>query len=236
MLKYCKNVTVSIISTQLRCNMDPWNAYKYVKGADRAYSQEDIVDCETRKKILDISLMLFSEHGYDATPISKIADEAGVAKSLIYHYFKKKSDILDELFDEYFNVLKRMKSVLKSSDADSEEGIDSVFSELFKREMEYSERYLKLFYSEMGKNKAVRDRFSDFLRKMTEGINADKKCHGVNLERRRFVFLMMFLTPFMSYYSMSEMYQDVLGMSDAEIKDHFRDFFVQMRKKKKGGR
>lgn len=52
---------------------------------------------DARERILNASIRLFSEKGYDATRVNEIADEAHVNKALIYYYFKSKEDILDQL-------------------------------------------------------------------------------------------------------------------------------------------
>lgn len=47
-----------------------------------------------RKKIMEVSMTLFSDRGFDATRVDDIAKSAGVNKALIYYYFKSKDDIL----------------------------------------------------------------------------------------------------------------------------------------------
>lgn len=50
---------------------------------------------ETINRILDISLKLFLEHGYEHTSIQDIIDNlGGLTKGAIYHHFKSKEDIL----------------------------------------------------------------------------------------------------------------------------------------------
>lgn len=47
-----------------------------------------------KKELMEISLRLFSENGFDATSIRDIARAAGVTEGLIYHYFLGKKDLL----------------------------------------------------------------------------------------------------------------------------------------------
>ena len=49
---------------------------------------------ERRGQLIDIARRLFAEKGIENTTIKDIADEAGVAQGLLYHYFRGK----DELF------------------------------------------------------------------------------------------------------------------------------------------
>ena len=54
----------------------------------RSSKQFEEIRQASQRKILDAALKLFALNGYHATSISQIAKEAGVAKGLIYNYFK----------------------------------------------------------------------------------------------------------------------------------------------------
>ncbi|MCG8636485.1 MAG: TetR/AcrR family transcriptional regulator [Desulfobacterales bacterium] len=54
---------------------------------------------EKTEQILEASLKLFTENGFHATPISLIADTAGVGAGTIYRYFKNKEDLINELYE-----------------------------------------------------------------------------------------------------------------------------------------
>jgi AcrR family transcriptional regulator len=49
---------------------------------------------DTRQRILDVALDLFTEQGFDATSLRQIAERLGVTKAAIYYYFESKDDIL----------------------------------------------------------------------------------------------------------------------------------------------
>jgi AcrR family transcriptional regulator len=48
----------------------------------------------TRDRILDIALELFTEQGFDATSLRQIAERLGVTKAALYYHFESKDDIL----------------------------------------------------------------------------------------------------------------------------------------------
>ncbi len=48
----------------------------------------------TRDRILDISLELFNENGYEKTSLREIADRLGTTKAALYYHFQRKEDIL----------------------------------------------------------------------------------------------------------------------------------------------
>lgn len=52
---------------------------------------------ETKKLILDVSLALFMQKGYDNTSLQDIMTETKISKGGIYHHFASKEDIFDEI-------------------------------------------------------------------------------------------------------------------------------------------
>ena len=60
---------------------------------------------DKRRVILDAAVRVFARQGFHTCRVSDIADEAGVAYGLVYHYFTSKDEILDTLFLERWNIL-----------------------------------------------------------------------------------------------------------------------------------
>ena len=60
---------------------------------------------DKRRQILDAAIRVFARQGFHATRVSDIADEAGVAYGLVYHYFRSKDEVLNELFSERWSLL-----------------------------------------------------------------------------------------------------------------------------------
>ena len=58
--------------------------------------QSEIAD--KKKAILESTLELIRNNGFQGTPISLIAANAGVASGTIYHYFNSKDEIIVELY------------------------------------------------------------------------------------------------------------------------------------------
>jgi len=67
-------------------------------------SAEEIMGGEARERILDAAEDLFVADGFDATPTSRIAHRAAVAKGLLFYYFPRKIDLLRTLFVERLPV------------------------------------------------------------------------------------------------------------------------------------
>ncbi len=60
---------------------------------------------DKRRVILDAAVRVFARQGFHTCRVSDIADEAGVAYGLVYHYFNSKEEILDTLFLERWDVM-----------------------------------------------------------------------------------------------------------------------------------
>lgn len=60
---------------------------------------------DKRRAILDAAIRVFARQGFHSTRVSDIADEAGVAYGLVYHYFASKDEVLDTLFLERWGVM-----------------------------------------------------------------------------------------------------------------------------------
>ena len=54
---------------------------------------------EKRSAILSAGYRVFSNHSYRKSPMQEIADEAGVSKSLLFHYFENKKELYLYLWD-----------------------------------------------------------------------------------------------------------------------------------------
>src|SRR5436190_12779002 len=60
---------------------------------------------DKRRLILDSAIHVFADQGFHHCRVSDVADEAGVAYGLVYHYFDSKEQILDTLFTERWQIM-----------------------------------------------------------------------------------------------------------------------------------
>jgi AcrR family transcriptional regulator len=76
---------------------------------------------ETRAKILAAAVERFSRHGYDATGVAAICEEAGVSKGAFYHHFPGKQALFLALLEEWLSGLDaRMAMMLEGAPSVSE--------------------------------------------------------------------------------------------------------------------
>ena len=58
-----------------------------------------------KEKIINCAALLFAKYGYNATSIKLIAESCKVSKSLIYHYYFSKEDMLYDIAQSHINKL-----------------------------------------------------------------------------------------------------------------------------------
>ena len=60
---------------------------------------------EKRRTILDAAARVFARKGFHTSRVGDIAEEAGVAHGLLYHYFSSKDEVLETIFREHWTTL-----------------------------------------------------------------------------------------------------------------------------------
>jgi TetR/AcrR family transcriptional regulator, fatty acid metabolism regulator protein len=83
---------------------------------------------DKRRLILDAAVRVFARRGFNGCRVSDIADEAGVAYGLVYHYFRSKDEVLDTLFLERWNVLLQVIRDLDGRDLAAREKLTAIAS------------------------------------------------------------------------------------------------------------
>jgi AcrR family transcriptional regulator len=62
-------------------------------------------DVDTRTRIQQIAIELFTENGYEATSLREIAERLGVTKAALYYHFRTKDEIIQSLVDDQVAVI-----------------------------------------------------------------------------------------------------------------------------------
>jgi AcrR family transcriptional regulator len=85
------------------------------EGAEQRRSSRSKRSAETRERILAAATEVFARSGFHGARVADIAEQAGIAYGLVYHYFRNKDDILAAIFSErwaqyieYLNEVGRM--------------------------------------------------------------------------------------------------------------------------------
>jgi TetR/AcrR family fatty acid metabolism transcriptional regulator len=83
---------------------------------DRSIAQE-----EKRRLILDAAVRVFARDGFHTSRVGDIAEEAGVAHGLLYHYFSSKDEVLLTVFSENWSDLLVRFAAVEASDEPADE-------------------------------------------------------------------------------------------------------------------
>lgn len=113
---------------------------------------------KTKQSIVNAAMMLIREHGYDATTMEQIAEEADIAKGTLYNYFPVKEAIVSEFI--------RRTSVEKNSERlarlpalpDTRTRMMMVFSELMVGVRAQKEIFEKYFVYQLQRLVSLQER------------------------------------------------------------------------------
>jgi TetR/AcrR family transcriptional regulator, fatty acid metabolism regulator protein len=83
---------------------------------------------DKRRLILDAGVRVFAKRGFHHCRVSDVADEAGVAYGLVYHYFDSKEEILNTLFLERWQVMLDAISEIDRREEDARDKLYAVAS------------------------------------------------------------------------------------------------------------
>lgn len=96
----------------------------------RVKEQFDAMRSATKEKIIAAGLQLFAYKGLAATSIQDIAKLAGISVGLMYHYYKSKEDLFNELVEMIVNSASDSTQVIFTSDRSPAEKIKTFSKEV----------------------------------------------------------------------------------------------------------
>jgi|GEM_PF-2254008 Transcriptional regulator len=73
----------------------------------RSKEQHDQVRRERMDQIRQAFSLVYLEKGVQGTDIGEVAKRAGVSRTLVYYYFKDKMELIQGMFQEYFDAAKQ---------------------------------------------------------------------------------------------------------------------------------
>lgn len=79
-----------------------------------------------RRQILDAAVRVFARSGYHGARVGDIAEEAGVAHGLLYHYFSSKEEVLATVFRENWRALLETLHRVEVADEPADEKLRGV--------------------------------------------------------------------------------------------------------------
>jgi AcrR family transcriptional regulator len=131
-------------------------------------STNDVTPAGKRRLILDAAVRVFATKGYHTCRVGDIAEEAGIAHGLLYHYFASKEEVLHTVFRENWSALLEAFTRIEASDEPPVEQLGAIAKVLLR---------------------AWRDQ-PDLVRVMVREVARSPQLHG-QVEEIRAVFLVI---------------------------------------------
>ncbi|WP_268623839.1 TetR/AcrR family transcriptional regulator [Paenibacillus alvei] len=114
---------------------------------------------ETKNKLIDSALRVFSEKGYDSSTTKDIAREAEVTDGLIYHYFNSKEELLWAILEKH--TLNHELKNTATMDPLQNQPLDVMLNMYFANLMDMlheKKELIVMFFGEAQRNQEVRNR------------------------------------------------------------------------------
>jgi TetR/AcrR family transcriptional regulator, fatty acid metabolism regulator protein len=122
---------------------------------------------DRRRQILDAAVKVFARSGFHGARVGDIAEEAGVAYGLVYHYFKSKEELLETIFrDTWTQMLARVREV-EASGVDASEQVRQVTA-LLLRTWRRDPDLVRVLVREVTRSQHVQQEIEE----ITEAMNA----------------------------------------------------------------
>ncbi|MGL6200560.1 MAG: TetR/AcrR family transcriptional regulator [Lachnospiraceae bacterium] len=195
---------------------------------------------DTKQKILDISLKLFSQKGFTAVSVRDICSIVGVKESAIYYFFKNKKEILDTLTAKFLEMNKNYIDALNIDISQVRNITNKEFLEIINHYLEdylmgdFVNSFLRILIIEQGYNEELRILLHKVL--FDEPVQYQSKIFAVLIELGYFkkvnpeYLALSFYSPVLYYFQKyligSEMTKEAKDNVRKAINTHI-DFFLQ---------
>lgn len=118
---------------------------------------------EKRQQLLDAAVRVFARKGFHASRVGDIAEEAGVAHGLLYHYFESKDQLLEEIFRENWSVLLERIAAVEENDEPAEQQLRHIAAILLRTWLHLPD-VVRVVVQEFGRSAELADRIVELTR------------------------------------------------------------------------
>jgi AcrR family transcriptional regulator len=136
---------------------------------------------DKRRQLLDAAVRVFARKGFHASRVGDIAEEAGVAHGLLYHYFKSKDQVLEAVFHENWNVLLARIASVEESDEPASDQLRHIAAIVLRTWLHLPD-VVTVVIREFGRSPELADRIGE----LTQPIDAIQRVIERGIERGEF--------------------------------------------------
>lgn len=123
-------------------------------------TDRSIAHREKRKQILDAAVRVFAQHGYHGSRVGDIAEDAGVAHGLLYHYFASKDEVLRAIFVENWGELIARFRAVEGSDEPAREKLEGI-AKILLRTWRNDPALVTVMVREVARSQHIQDRVEE---------------------------------------------------------------------------
>ena len=118
---------------------------------------------EKRRQILDAAVRVFARKGFHTSRVGDIAEEAGVAHGLLYHYFSSKDEVLETVFRDNWGVLLERIRAVEDGDEPASEQLRHV-AVILLRTWLHTPDVVRVLVREIARSPEVQDRIGELVK------------------------------------------------------------------------
>src|SRR2546422_2699951 len=118
---------------------------------------------DRRAELLEAAVRVFAAKGFHASRVGDIAEEAGVAHGLLYHYFSSKDEVLETIFRENWSVLLERIHAVEQSGEPAREQLRHVAAILL-RTWRHEPDVVRVLVREIARTPALQERIGDLVK------------------------------------------------------------------------
>jgi TetR/AcrR family transcriptional regulator, fatty acid metabolism regulator protein len=144
--------------------------------ADTSAALED-----KRRQLLDAAVRVFARKGFHASRVGDIAEEAGVAHGLLYHYFKSKDQVLEAVFQENWNLLVARVESVEETDEPAADQVRHIAAIVLRTWLHLPD-VVRVVIQEFGRSPELAERVSE----LTRPIDVLQRVIARGIERGEF--------------------------------------------------
>src|SRR4051812_11131311 len=121
---------------------------------------------EKRRLILEAAVRVFARSGFHTSRVGDIAEEAGVAHGLLYHYFSSKDEVLDTIFREQWSVLVDRLDAIEASGEPAADQLRHVAA-IVLRNWKHQPDVIRVLVREIARSPEVQARIGELVKPIT---------------------------------------------------------------------
>jgi TetR/AcrR family transcriptional regulator, fatty acid metabolism regulator protein len=123
-------------------------------------TDRSIAPGDKRKLILDAAIRVFADHGYHGARVGDIAEDAGVAHGLLYHYFASKDDVLRTIFLENWGALIARFRAVEASEEPAPQKLEGI-AKILLRTWRNDPALVTVMVREVARSQQLQDRVDE---------------------------------------------------------------------------